>query len=129
VDGLKAFISYYYELLEYTLNTDDSKPVRKFTHSDCEACFEQFINTADGNKVAGSWITGANFGPVVTRAVIEGKSGVALLRVSQEEMLVYASDGTQYASFPASTKPLPGSMLLLYEDGWQVQSIEIEEEP
>src|SRR6185312_691050 len=61
VDGLKAFTTYYYELLAYTLNTDDSTPVRNLTHSDCDACFEEFINTADGNKVAGSWITGADF--------------------------------------------------------------------
>ncbi|MCV9995678.1 DUF6318 family protein [Paeniglutamicibacter sp. ZC-3] len=129
VGGLKAFVAHYYDLLEYTLESNDSKPVRAVTDSGCAACFEQFIDTADGNKIAGSWISGADFGPVVTRAVIEGKGGVALLTVSQGEMLVYASDGTRYASFPASTKPLPGSMFLIYAAGWKVQSIEIEEEP
>ena len=126
VDGLKAFTTYYYELLAYTLNTDDSKPVRNLTHSDCDACFEEFINTADGNKVAGSWITGADFETLVTRAIVDGKSGVVLYTVGQSEILLYASDGTQYASFEASTKPQPGSMLLLYDRGWKVQSMEVE---
>lgn len=128
VEGLKAFVPYYYELLAYTLNTDDSKPVRKVTHPDCEVCFEEFIKTADGNKVAGSWITGAEFMPQVTRAVIEGKSGVVLYTLMQGEMLVYTSKGKQYASFEASSKPMPGSMILLYDKGWLVQSIEIEED-
>ena len=129
VEGLKAFVPYYYDLLAYTLNTDDSKPVRKVTHPDCEVCFEEFIKTADGNKAAGSWITGAEFTPQVTRAIIDGKSGVVLFVLDQSEILLYASDGTQYASFEASTKPQPGSMVLLFDKGWKVQSIEIEAVP
>ncbi|WP_258142740.1 DUF6318 family protein [Arthrobacter sp. MYb227] len=128
IEGLKAFVPYYYELLAYTLNTDDSKPVRKVTHADCDVCFEEFINTADGNKVAGSWITGADFETSITRAIVDGKSGVVLFTLMQGQMLVYSSTGTQYASFEASSKPLPGSMLLLYDNGWKVQSIETEEE-
>ena len=128
VDGLKAFIAHYYDLLEYTLDTNDSKALRRVTEPECKACFEEFIDTADGNKVAGSWITGADFTPTVTRAIIQGESGVALITLTQEEMLLYTNKGNQYASFPAVKKPLPGSLLLLYADGWKVQSLEVEPE-
>ncbi|MDO5745517.1 MAG: DUF6318 family protein, partial [Micrococcaceae bacterium] len=114
-NGLKAFVKFYYELVEYTIETNNSKPLRAFTDPACNACFEEFIDTADGNKVAGSWITGVDLRPTVTKTVIDGKSGVALITITQGEMLTYASDGTQYATFPAVEVPLPGTMLLLYK--------------
>lgn len=126
--GLKSFVEFYDSLINYAFETNDSKPLRQATDSECKACFEEFINTADGNKVAGSWITGADLRPTITRAVVDGESGVVLITLLQGEMLVYASDGTQYASFPEVETPLPGSLLLQYDKTWKVQSIEVEAE-
>jgi hypothetical protein len=126
--GIKAFTEHYYELLEYTITTNESKNLRKITDPSCDACFKEFIDTADGNKVAGSWITGINLRPVVGTAVIDDNNGVALITLTQDEMLVYASDGTQYAKFPAVKNPVKGTILLHFENGWKVQSMDVEAE-
>jgi hypothetical protein len=126
--GVKAFVEHYYELIEYTTETNDSKPLRAVTDPSCEACFEEFIDTADGNRIAGSWIAGVDLEPVITKSIVDGKGGVALFTLRQGEMLVYASDGTQYAKFPAVEKPLPGTIVLSYESGWKVQSLDVKAE-
>ena len=122
--GIVAFTKYYFELAEYTINTNQSAPLRKMTLQTCTVCGESFIDIADNNKKAGAWFVGAPFNPIITKAVLSQKNGVVALVTQQGEMTAYMSDGTLQGVFPASQKPDPATMLLTWDEGWKVESLE-----
>ncbi|MFL4474565.1 DUF6318 family protein [Paeniglutamicibacter sp. MACA_103] len=125
--GIKAFATYYYDLVEYTIQTNDTKPIKKITTRSCVECGEVFIDPFDNNKKAGSWIAGATFDVfdvVVTKTILQADHGIALYTTAQEEMTLYMSDGTLQGVFPAMPKPAPVMMQLHYERGWMVDSVE-----
>ncbi len=124
--GVNAFVLYYFKTIEYTINTNDTKPLKKLTTKDCESCYQEFIHPFDGNKKAGSWVVGVKLEPVITRSVVDGNGGVALFTLTQGKMIAYMSDGTQYGVFPAVENPNPGTSVLTYDSSWKVSSLEIE---
>ena len=127
-EGIRAFTEHYFETIEYTMNTNDTQPIMKLTDRDCTACFDEFIYPFDGNRVAGSWLVGAKFNPVITRAVVDGNGGVALFTVTQDEMTAYMSDGTVYGVFPPVKDPNPGTAVLDFKNGWKFISLDVKAE-
>jgi hypothetical protein len=124
VAGIKAFAEYYYELIEYTIQTNDTKPIKKVSKRTCVECGNGFIDPFDNNKKAGSWMAGASFDVVVTKTILQPSQGIALYTTTQGEMTLYMSDGTLQGVFPATPKPAPLMMLLRFERGWMVESLE-----
>ncbi len=122
--GIKAFAEYYYELVEYTIQTNDTKLIKKVTKRTCIECASGFIDPFDNNKKAGSWLAGADFEITVTRSILQPRNGVVLYTSSQSEMVAYMSDGTRQGVFLASDEPSPATMLLSWDDGWSVETLE-----
>ncbi|WP_139194759.1 DUF6318 family protein [Arthrobacter sp. UCD-GKA] len=122
--GIKAFAEYYYELVEYTIQTNDTKPIKQVTERTCVECASGFIDPFDNNRKAGSWLAGADFEITVTKSILQPKNGVVLYTSTQSEMVAYMSDGTRQGVFPASDKPFPATMLLSWDDGWSVETLE-----
>jgi hypothetical protein len=123
-EGIVAFTEHYYNLIEYTLETNDTAPLKKVSKRTCVECGNGFIDPSDNNKKAGSWISGANFDVVVTKTILQPDQSIALYTTTQDEMTLYMSDGTLQGVFPATPKPAPLMMLLTYEQGWLVESLE-----
>ncbi|EMQ98607.1 DUF6318 family protein [Paeniglutamicibacter gangotriensis] len=123
-EGISAFAEHYYDLVNYTIQTNDTKPIKKVTNRSCTECGEGFIDPFDNNLKAGSWLAGADFEITVTKSILQPKNGVVLYTSSQGEMVAYMSDGTRQGVFPASTEPFPASMLLSWDDGWHVETLE-----
>ncbi|NKG19459.1 DUF6318 family protein [Paeniglutamicibacter terrestris] len=122
--GIKAFTEHYYELVEYTIQTNDTKPIKKVSKRTCLECGNVFIDPFDNNKKAGSWMTGAEFNVTVTRAILQLPQGISLYTTTQGEMNLFMSDGTLQGTFPATPKPAPLMMILRFDRGWMVESVE-----
>ena len=122
--GIKAFAEYYYALVEYTIQTNDTKPIKHLTEPTCVECASGFIDPFDNNRKAGAWLAGADFEITVTKSILQPKNGVVLYTSTQSEMVAYMSDGTRQGVFPASDKPFPATMLLSWDDGWSVETLE-----
>ena len=122
--GIKAFALYYYDLVEYTIQTNDTEPIKKVTMKSCLACGESFIDPFDNNEKAGSWLVGSPFNMKVTKTILQPKNGIALFTTKQGEMVAYMSDGTRQGAFPASSEPNPATMLLAWDKGWKVEQLE-----
>lgn len=122
--GIEAFVEYYYELVEYTIQTNDTKPIKQVTKRTCVECASGFIDPFDNNKKAGSWLAGANFGVNVTKSILQPKNGVVLYTSTQAEMVAYMSDGTKQGVFAASDEPFAATILLSWDDGWSVETLE-----
>ncbi|GAA1859441.1 hypothetical protein GCM10009715_03710 [Paeniglutamicibacter psychrophenolicus] len=122
--GIKAFAEYYYALIEYTIQTNDTKPIKQVTKRTCVECASGFIDPFDNNKKAGSWLAGADFEVTVTKSILQPKNGVVLYTSTQSEMVAYMSDGTRQGVFPASEEPFPATMLLSWDSGWSVETLE-----
>ena len=122
--GLKAFAEHYYALIEYTIQTNDTKPIKQVTKRTCVECGSTYIDPFDNNKKAGSWLTGADIKAVITKTILQPDQGIALYTTTQGEMTLYMSDGTLQGVFPATPKPAPMMMLLKFEKGWLVESME-----
>ena len=122
--GIEAFAEYYYDLVDYTIQTNDTKPIKRVTNRTCTGCASGFIDPFDNNKKAGSWLAGADFEITVTKSILQPVNGVAVYTSTQNEMIAYMSDGTRQGVFPASDKPFAATMLLTWKDGWSVESLE-----
>lgn len=122
--GIKAFALHYYDLVEYTIQTNDTVPIKKVTMKTCLECGASFIDPFDNNKKVGSWMSGADFEVVVTRTILQPQNGVVLYTTTQGEMTLFMRDGTLQGTFPATPKPAPMTMLLQFDDGWKVESLE-----
>ena len=122
--GIKAFAEYYYALIEYTIQTNDTKPIKQVTKRTCVECGSTYIDPFDNNKKAGSWLAGADIKAVITKTILQPDQGIALYTTTQGEMTLYMSDGTLQGVFPATPKPAPMMMLLKFEKGWLVESME-----
>ncbi|RAX50031.1 hypothetical protein DQ353_05795 [Arthrobacter sp. AQ5-05] len=122
--GIKAFAEYYYALIEYTIQTNDTKPIKQVTKRTCVECGSTYIDPFDNNKKAGSWLAGANIKAVITKTILQPDQGIALYTTTQGEMSLYMSDGTLQGVFPATPTPAPMMMLLRFEKGWLVESME-----
>lgn len=122
--GIKAFALHYYDLVEYTIQTNDTVPIKKVTMKTCLVCGESYIDPFDNSKKAGSWLVGAPFNMKVTKTILQPKNGIALFTTQQGEIVIYMSDGTLQGKFPASKKPDPGTRLLAWDEGWHVENLE-----
>ena len=122
--GIKAFTEHYYELVEYTIQTNDTKPIKEVTERTCIECATGFIDPFDNNKKAGSWLAGADFGVNVTKTILDSKNGISIFTSTQAEMVAYRSDGTRQGVFAASDKPFPATMVLIWDRGWSVETLE-----
>ncbi len=121
--GAASFAEYYYELVNYTIDTSDASEIKKYTTRQCEVCGNSIIDPADRAKKQGKWQVGGKHHPVVLESHISGKN-LAVVTVE------YTADAIK--SYTEPNKPLssnPGldatrvTLGLEYKDGWKVYRI------
>lgn len=123
--GLANFAEFYFELLDYGIQTNDNKPLIRYTDRSCSFCGDNFIDPITLNKKSGAWTYGArlSFQPSVAR--LKGKDG-GLMQFSylQSKATLFNSDGSVHAELPAFDKAKVGSLLARYDGRWKVVEFE-----
>lgn len=119
--GLAAFTKHWFDVLEYMYITNETRPLKALTKPACDLCARKFIDPADGLAKNDAWSVGGEIDATVTLAVTEGDSaGVANFHLEQEDLLVYSKNGDYYGELPGTKKPDAGTLVLIYDNGWQV---------
>lgn len=92
-EGAAAFAEYYFDLVNYTIETRDPDLIRKVTTSDCTVCKESTIDPASRAEISGKWQVGGKYHPEVIDSYISGKN-LAIVTVR------YTADAAQYYLVP-----------------------------
>lgn len=123
-EGLKAFSEYYFDLMSYTIVTNDPDPMKKVTSRTCKPCAEGYIDAAALNAANDTWAMGGDFEARITRVQLNSKkSGIANFSYTQEKTTVFNSDGSVYGTLEATGEPILGSLTVAFESGWKVTDL------
>ena len=123
-EGIAAFTEYYFELVDYTVLTYDTKPIKAVTEHSCYLCAKQLIDPADGNSGHGGWHVGGTTDLTITFAKNTKGNAVSGFSFLRERTLVYLPDGTLQTTIDAIEKPKAGTMNLVFTDGWSVVDVQ-----
>lgn len=126
LEGAGAFSKYYFDLLEYTTWTNDSKQVAAISTSDCVVCRENIIQPANLNQKEGGWNVGGDYSPTIASAQGDGPDRVwVAFKFVQKARTVFDSKGQISTEYVATKKPRVGSFSLLWSDGWKLDSVDL----
>lgn len=122
--GIVAFTKYWFDLVTYSDNTNDTAPIKAVTSRECHLCAKQIIDPVDYNKSVGAWRSGGDIQASMTMAKLINASGFGGFLLQREEITAYLASGKVQASVPKTKKPMVGTLYLQFENGWQVIDLE-----
>lgn len=122
-NGAKSFTEYYFDLVNYTIETNDTKPIKQFTTHACEVCGLSIIDPSDRAKIDGRWQVG---GKHRYKVISSEKTGANLAITAVR----YTADSAKYYMEPniveTELEPLASTIVsvgLEYDSGWKVYKI------
>lgn len=125
-EGAAAFTEYYFELIEYTTVTNDSKPMENVTERGCGLCVAGIIVPAKKNTKGGGWNAGGAYEVDISSArLLEGSEALTAFRFNQSKQYTYNSGGDVNSVQEATIEPVIGSMSLTWKHGWRTTSIDV----
>lgn len=124
--GAGAFSEYYFELIGYTTQTNNSKQLAQVSTSSCKVCNENIIEPSKQNQQAGGWNAGGEYNPTISSAQEDGPNSVwVTFQFTQEARTVFNSDGQVSEKYAATENPRAGSFTLLWDNGWKLDSVDL----
>lgn len=122
-DGARSFSEYYFDLVNYTIETNDTKLIKKFTTHACEVCGLSIIDPADRAKIDGRWQVGGKHRYEVLASEITGENlAVTSVRYSADSAKFYVEPHV----VESELERLPSTIVALgleYDSGWKVYKI------
>lgn len=122
-EGAAAFTTFYFDLVNYSIETNDAKPLKKVTTKDCIVCGVSIIDEATEAKKLGKWHVGGVHHPKILDSYISGK-GLAAVTVE------YTADNAEIylAPYELSSKvdklePTTVAVSVTFSRGWKVYEI------
>lgn len=122
--GIVAFTKYWFELVDFSVWTNNTKPIKAVTERSCVLCAEQIIDPTDRNHEYGGWHAGGKSTVAVNMAVIRDDVGITGFSMNRDELEMYLPSGKLTGTIPATKKPLAGTLYLKYDKTWSVSRIE-----
>lgn len=125
-EGIAAFTRYYFELVDYTVLTYDTKPIKSVTEHSCQLCGEQLIDPAESNADQGGWQVGGETDLQVSFTKLVEGSAFAGFTFHRTKTTIYLSEGEVQGEVPATKTPVAGTLHLVYVPSgkWKVVDIE-----
>ncbi|UYQ76277.1 DUF6318 family protein [Glutamicibacter sp. JL.03c] len=118
-----SFVEYYFELLNYAIETNEVAEVKRLSSKECELCDKSIINEAEAAQKSGEWQVGGEHHPKILDSHISGKN-VAIVTVE------YTADSAKVYSAPGKLQeeldkidPNRLAFDLEYDEGWRVYKI------
>ncbi|WP_162989296.1 DUF6318 family protein [Glutamicibacter nicotianae] len=122
-NGAAAFAKYYFELLNYTIETNDAKLISKVTSPDCDVCIESTIDSASRAQKSGKWQVGGKHHLKVLDSYISGKH-LAVVTVQ------YTAEASQFYLVPNKVdsefyklEATQAGLGLEFDKQWKIYSI------
>ncbi|GAA4376366.1 hypothetical protein GCM10023166_27860 [Paeniglutamicibacter cryotolerans] len=122
--GLEAFSRHYFDMLNHTVQSRDAAPLRALTLKFCVECFSGYINPADVNKAAGTWVTGGEMDLTLGDVRLAGNtSGIVIFSYTQEEMTYFTAPNKSGPFLRATEKPVLGALSAEFDGQWKASSM------
>ena len=119
-DGAAAFAKHYFKVINYTVESNDTKPLKKLTSRECQVCGETLIDPADRSARNGTWrVGGLHHADIMDSYMSDKDKAVVTLTFSAEAGYMYNESRDKPEKFDA-TKSTVVSMGLEYDKGWKV---------
>ena len=117
-EGLEAFARYWFELLSYSFETGDTKPLEAVSGSNCSFCrglSENVTAAWSGNK----WVVGGRIEtPAVNAKILTGEPSQATVQVLQETITIHNPDGSLYQEPVKNTNSGSQTIATFESAGW-----------
>ncbi len=123
-EGIAAFTKYYFELVDYTVLTYDTKPIKAVTEHSCYLCAKQIIDPGDSNRGQGNWHVGGKTVISVNFVKLVDSIGISGFTFERERTSIYLPNGDLQSEIPATKSSQPGTLHLSYAKGWKVVDVE-----
>lgn len=122
-ESASSFVEYYFELLNYAIETNEVAEVKRLSSKECELCDRSIIDEAEAAQKSGEWQVGGEHHPRILDSYISGKN-VAIVTVE------YTADSAKVYSAPGKVQEeldkIDSNRLafdLEYNEGWRVYKI------
>jgi len=119
-DGATAFAKYYFEVINYTVESNDTRPLKRLTSRECQICGETLIDPADRSARNGTWRVGGLHHANVMDSYMSAKDkAVVTLHFTADGGYMYNASREKPEKFDAAQSTVV-SMGLEYDKGWKV---------
>lgn len=126
-DGAVAFAEYYFDLINFAIETNDSAPIKKYTLRECYVCATAIIDPADQAKVTGKWqVGGRHHVKVFDSYMPDKKTAIVSARFEIDPATFYLKPNTP-SSKKAKRPSQVAALGMEFEEGWKIYLIDIEE--
>ncbi len=126
-EGAASFAEYFFDLINYTGESTDSAPIGKLSTEQCQECFESVIDPADHSKSIGEWQVGGDYKISLVDVYKSSKNRMLVtLKFTSEPFKTYMKPNVVVGEY-SEVKSTIATLQLLFEGGWKVEKILIEE--
>ncbi|QSR26854.1 hypothetical protein CFH99_14585 [Nocardioides aromaticivorans] len=127
--GARAFITYYWDLINYAQVTGDVKALKRVSASSCEGCNAGIEGVREHYQSGGRVIGGAHRIAIKSLSELSTSSGNAfgfhgVVRASHDDQTIISSDGSEDVRGPG-TDTFDVYLLWLEKAGWRLDVMEV----
>ncbi|MGO2051996.1 MAG: DUF6318 family protein [Glutamicibacter sp.] len=127
-EGAIAFVKYYFDLVNYSLETHTVDDITKITMRSCKVCGDNLIDPVSSRAKLKYWQVGGQYDADV-ESVKKTSSTEAILSFSAtaEKTEIYSAPSELVARGTASEEPITGITVLRWDDGWKMFDLKFSE--
>ncbi|MGQ3384436.1 DUF6318 family protein [Glutamicibacter sp. TV12E] len=119
-DGATEFAKYYFELINFTVESNDSTPLKNVTTRECQVCGNTLIDPADRAKRNGTWrVGGLHHATILDSYMSANDKAVVTVSFTSDSGYLYNKSRKTPEEFTA-TKSTVMSLGLEYDKKWRV---------
>ncbi|MCZ4136239.1 hypothetical protein BZG24_30715, partial [Escherichia coli] len=114
---------YYFDLINYTVETTKTDPIKNVTSRGCKLCAEAIIDSADESASVGEWQVGGEYKASVIDSYISapGKA-IVTARFSAEPFKTYLEPDSVVAEY-SEVKTTLSTFQLSFDSSWSVEDL------
>jgi len=122
-EGASRFVEYYFDLLNYTIESNDVKEIKKLSSKECRLCNKSIIDEAEDAKKSGEWQVGGKHHSTVLDSYISGKNvAIVTVEYTADTAIIYSEPGNVQEELER-LEPNRLAFDLEYNKGWRVYKI------
>ena len=126
-DGAKDFTDFYFDVVNYALETYDAEPLAEVSSRACYLCGDFLIDPIRRNADRGNWQVGGHY-KIEDIVVTEHDSNeyVVSFMVTRDRKRMYSNTGEMVEDSPPIITPIAGAANLKFDSKWIVESLAFE---
>ncbi|WP_146112235.1 DUF6318 family protein [Arthrobacter sp. MYb222] len=125
-EGATAFAEYYFEVINYVIQTNDGEPLKKSTTRQCEVCGKSLIDPAGRAQISGKWQVGGEHSyQVIDSYKSSNNKAVVTVRFEVAAANFYIKPN-ELESRKDKRPSKTAAIGMEYDSGWKVYIIDIE---